>query len=298
VSKSTGENELEQAFPQTNRDLGVCLYWLQGIHPEMWSEYNRLILLLTAAVSCLLLAACVNLAGLVMARNTAREKDISIQLALGASRTRIIQQLVIESVLLSLSGGAASLPVAVFGGKVLERYLSIENDGIRFSFPVNLDWSAFIASFLLALFTGLLFGVIPAWRASRPDLVTGLKVQSAASGLRRSWLRTGLLVAQIALSLVALVGAGLATRSVGTLKWNPSFRPEHVAYLGLRPSMSGYNAQRTTGYLKLVQERLSSLSEVESLAFVRWPPPMWPQTKAVFLPGQTRRGQKIVSRWG
>ena len=278
--------QLEQAFPETNHDLGVCLYALRGIHPEMWPEFNRLILLLTAAVCCLLLAACVNLAGLVMARNTAREKEISIRLALGASRPRIIQQLVIESLLLSLLGGAASLPVAFFGSKLLTSYFSVEVDGFRHSYDVGLDWSAFLVSLLLAVCTGLLFGVIPALRASRPDVVSGLKAQSAASGFRRSWLRTGLLVAQVALSMVALTGAGLATRSVGTLRWNPSFKPEHVAYLRMKPFLSGYDAAQTTRYLKLVQERLSSLSQVESFAFVRWPPALWPQTTAVFLPGQ------------
>jgi predicted permease len=277
---------LEQAFPETNRELGVGLYELHGIHPEMWSEFNRLLLLLTAAVSCLLAAACVNLAGLVMARNTTREKEISIRSALGAARTRIIQQLVIESVLLSLFGGAASLPVALFGSKALVSYLSVEIEGIRHSYPVDFDWSAFLVSFLLAVLTGLVFGIIPAMRASRPDLVSGLKVQSAASGFRRSWLRTGLLAAQVGLSVVALVGAGLATRSVGTLRWNPSFRPEHVVYLRMNTRLSGYDAERTTRYLKRVQERLSSLSQVESFAFVRWEPALWPQTTAVFLPGQ------------
>lgn len=278
--------QLEEAFPETNRDLGVTLYSLQGVHPEMWSETRRLILVLTAAVSSLLLAACVNLAGLVMARNTAREKEISIQLALGASRTRIIQQLVVESLLLSLFGGAASIPVAFFGSQVLASYLSVEIEGIRHAYPVNLDWSAFVVSLVLAASTGLLFGVIPALRASRPDVIAGLKVQSGASGFRRSWLRTGLLAGQIALSIVALVGAGLAARSVGTLRWNSGFRPEHVAYLRVRPSLSGYDAERTMRYLKRVQERLSSLSQVESFAFARWPPTLWPQTTAVSLPGQ------------
>jgi putative ABC transport system permease protein len=187
-----------------------------------------------------------------MARNTASVKEISIQLALGASRTRIIQQLVIESWLLSLFGGASSLPVAFFGGKVFASYLSVEIESIRHSYAVGLDWSAFLVSLLLAVCTGLIFGVIPALRASRPNIVSGLKIQNAASGFRRSWLRTGLLAAQIALSVVALVGAGFATRSVGTLRWNPSFRPEHVAYLRMNSRLSGYDAERTTRYLKLV----------------------------------------------
>ena len=278
--------QLEQAFPETNHDSGVILYSLQGINPEMWKEFNRLILLLTAAVGCLLLAACVNLAGLVMARNTSREKEISTRLAFGAGRTQIIQHLVVESLLLSLFGGAASLPVAFAGSKVLVSYLSVEIEGIRHSYPVDFDWSAFLVSFFLAVCTGLVFGVVPAVRASRPDLVSALKRQSAASGFRRSWLRTGLLAAQIALSVVAVVGAGLATRSVGTIRWNPSFRPERVAFFRLNARLSGYDAARTTRYLKLVQQRLSSLSQVESLAFVRWEPALWPQTTAVSLPGQ------------
>jgi predicted permease len=198
--------QLEKAFPETNRDLGVFLYPLQGIHPEMWAETRRLILLLIAAVSCLLLAACINLAGLAMSRNTTREKEISIQLALGASRTRIIQQLVTESSLLSLVGAAASGPVAFFGSKVFASYLSVEIEGIRHSYEVSLDWTALLISLLLAVLAGLVFGVIPALQASRSALTPRLKIQNAATGFRRSWLRTVLLAAQIALSVVALVG--------------------------------------------------------------------------------------------
>ncbi len=278
--------QLELALPATNRDLGVTLYRLQSIHPEMWQEFNRLIFLLTGAVGCLLLAACVNLGGLTIARNTARERDISIQLALGASRTRIVQQLVIESLLLSLLGGAASLPVAFAGSQVLARYLSVEIDGTRHIYPIGLDWSAFFVSLLVAICTGLIFGIIPALRASHPDLVEGLKIRGTASGFRRSWLRTGLLAAQIALSMVALVGAGLAMRSVGTVRWDPSFKPDRVAYLWMKPFLSGYDAERTKRYLTRVRDRLSSLSEVESFAFARWTPPQWPQTAPVFLPGQ------------
>jgi predicted permease len=278
--------QLEQAFPETNRDLGVILYPLHGVHPEMWGEISRLITLLAAAVGCLLLAACVNLAGLLMARNVSRAKDIAIQLALGAGRSRIVQQLMIESLLMSLAGGVASLPVAVIGNTVLARYVSVEIEGTHHLYDISLDWSAFVACLALAMLTGLLFGVIPALRASRPDIIRGLNVRSTASGFHRSWLRTGLLAAQIALSAVALVGAGLAAQSVGTLRWNASFDPDRVAFVRVKPFLVGYDAERTTRYLKRLQERLSSLNQVESFAFARWPPAIWPQSTPIFLPDQ------------
>src|SRR5262249_44138028 len=103
---------------------------------------------------------------------------------------------------------------------------------------------------------------------------------------RRSWLRTGLLATQIMLSVESLVGAGLAIRSVEALRLNPGFRLDRVAYLRMNTRLSGYDAERTTRYLKRVQERLSTLSQVESFAFVRWQPALWPQTTAVLLPGQ------------
>jgi predicted permease len=277
--------QLEAAFPETNRDSALFVSGVNGIHPQARSG-ARLPRLLLAAVTCLLVIACVNLSGLLMVRYTARRREIAIRLAIGAGRLRIIRQLLSESFLLSLSGGTLGLLIALLGNRMLERYYSVEIEGTRHLYTLTLDWPAFVMSLSLAIVTALAFGLLPALHASRPALVPAIKDDPATQGHRRSRLRSVFLVAQVGLSLVLLIGAGLLIRSVGTLRWDPGFDAEHVVFFRMRPQLNGYDPSASRAYFESVQRRLESLGEVEAVAFARWPPALRTGSVPVSLPAR------------
>ena len=275
---------LEQVYPATNRGAGLFVSKLRGIDPEAWAEQARLPTLLVATVVCLLTIACVNLAGLLQTRHAARAKEIAIRLALGAGRGRVIRQLLVESLLLSACGGAAGLVVAWWGTTVLERAYTRNNfTGAHHFYPLALDARAFAVALLTATAAGVLFGLVPAWQASRPVLVPALKEDASAP--RRSRLRAVSLVVQVALSLMLLVGAALAIQSTRTVWLNPGFDAEHVAYFSISPARAGYRDEKATLYAANVRRRLESLPFVESLSFSWVPPPFWFSTADIFLPG-------------
>jgi putative ABC transport system permease protein len=266
--------QLEAAFPETNRDSGLFVSGVNGIHPQARSA-ARLPRLLLAAVTCLLVIACVNLSGLLMARYAARRREIAIRLAIGAGRLRIIRQLLTESFLLSLSGGMSGLLIALLGNRMLERYYGVETDGVRHVYTLTLDWPAFVMSLALVIVTGLAFGLLPALHASSP---------AASQRLRRSRLRSAFLVAQVGLSVVLLVCAGLLIRSVRTLRWDPGFDAEKVVFFRMKPRPSGYNQVAAAASFESVRRRVESLAEVQSVAFARWPPALRAESVTVSLP--------------
>jgi predicted permease len=276
---------LEQSDSDRNRGTRLHVSKLTGLDPEARSAQARLPTLLAAAVACLLMIACVNLAGLLQTRHASRSKDIAIRVAIGASRRQIVQQLLTESLLLSALGGAAGLVVAWWGTALLERAYASENfTGARHFYPLTLGGRAFLVTLLTAAATGVVFGLVPAWRASRPVLVPALKEDASAP--RPSRLRAAFLVAQIALSLVLLIGAALVIQSARTVWKNPGFDAEHVAYFNIAPARAGYRDQKATLYADDLRRRLESLPFVESISFSWVPPPFWFSTADIFVPGQ------------
>jgi predicted permease len=275
VEMSMLAGQLEAAFPETNRDSGLHVADLKGVHPQARSATARLPQLLLAAVTCLLVIACVNLSGLLMARYAARRREIAIRLAIGASRVRIIRQLLSESFLLSLSGGMVGLLIALLGNRMLERYYGVEIESTRHLYRLTLDWATFGMSLSLVIVTALAFGLLPALQASSPALVPAIKddpSSHSSQGFRRARLRGVFLAAQVGLSLVLLVCAGLLIRSVLTLRWDPGFDAEKIAFFRMRPQLNGYDDTASRAYFENVRRRVESLAEVESVAFARWPP--------------------------
>ena len=276
---------LQQAEPDAHRDTRLVVSMLRGLDPEARSSEARLPTLLAATAACLLLIACVNLASLLQTRHAARGKEIAIRLALGAGRRRVVRQLLTESLLLSALGGAAGLVVAWWGTTLLERAYAREMfDGTRHFYPVTLDARAFLLTLLTAAATGVVFGLVPAWQASRPALVPALKEDALAP--RRSRLRAAFLVVQVALSLVLLIGAALAMQSARTVWQHPGFEAEHVAYVNLQPARGGYQGARATRYAADLRRRLESLPFVESISYAWVPPPFWFSTATIELPGR------------
>ena len=277
--------ELEQAGPDRHRGARLVVSKLRGLDPEARSSQARLPALLGAAAACLLLIACVNLAGLLQTRHAARGKEIAIRLALGAGRGRVIRQLLTESLLLSALGGAAGLSVAWCGTTLLERAYAREMfDGSPHFYPLALDARAFLMTLLIAAATGVVFGLLPAWQASRPVLVPALKEGASAS--RRSRLRAAFLVVQVALSLVLLIAAALAMQSARTVLRDPGFEAGHIAYFNVAPARAGYRGAEATRYVADVRRRIESLPFVESIASSWVPPPFWFSTATISLPGQ------------
>jgi predicted permease len=279
-------SQLEAAHGQSRDNAGLSLSSLTGIHPEARPSAARVTQLLAATVICLLVIACANLAGLLLARNTTRHKEIVMRLALGASRGRIVRQLVIESVVLSVCGGVVGLLFASWGNVLLASYYSTEIDGVRHSYPLAIDWVAFLLTMAVATAAGIAFGLLPAVVASRPALIPALKRDTTLQGFRRSPSSAAFLVGQVSISVALVVGAGLLVHSVRTLRSDLGFDVEHVAYVRTKPRLSGYDQEKVSSYFRNLQRHLESLGEVESVAFVRFAPPILPGSVTVFRPAQ------------
>jgi predicted permease len=278
-------SQLEAAHPESRDSSGLSFSSLKGIHPQAQPSAARFAQLLAATVTCLVVIACANLAGLLLARNTTRHKEIAMRLALGAGRGRIVRQLLFESVLISACGGLVGLLFASWGNVLLANYYGTAIDGVRHSYALTINRAALLLTMAVATATGIAFGLLPAVIASRTALIPALKKDADSQGFRRSRFGTAFLVAQVSISVVLVIGAALLIHSVRTLRSDPGFDVEHVAYVRLRPRLSGYDQERASRYFRSVQRHLQSLGEVESVAFVRFTPPLQPAAVAVFLPG-------------
>ena len=281
-------SQLEAAHAESRDSAGLSFSSLKGIHPEARPSAARFAQLLAATVTCLLVIACANLAGLLLARNTTRHKEIAMRLALGAGRGRIVRQLLFESVLLSVCGGVVGLLFASWGNVLLASYYGTEIDGVRHSYALTIDRAAFLLTMAVATATGIAFGLLPAVTASRTALIPALKKDAASQGFRRSRFGAAFLVAQVSISVVLVIGAALLIHSVRTLRSDPGFDVEHVAYFRMKPRLSGYDQEKASSYFRNLQRHLESLGEVESVAFVRFPPTLPPgavPVVPVFLPG-------------
>jgi predicted permease len=220
---------------------------------------------LTAMVGLVLLIACANVANLLTARAASRQKEIAIRLSLGASRGQIVRQLLVESVALAAAGGVFGLLVAAWTGDLLLSLLPLEAG--RSALSTSPDARVLAYNFAISIAAALLFGLVPAIQATRPELATVLKDEagnlSTASGQVR--FRKGLVVAQIALSLLLLIGAGLFTRSLYNLReLNPGFVTENLMTFKVDPSLVGYQKERALALYERVQQSIAAIPGVRS----------------------------------
>ena len=235
-----------------------------------WSQtrrgLTRPLWVLMALVIGVLLIACANVANLLVARAAARQREIAIRLAIGASRARVVQQLLVESLVIALVGGAAGLALAM--GAIAPLLALLVPAEQQVAIAASLDLRLFGFAFGATVLTGVLFGLVPALQATRPRLVTTLKEQSgsvAGGGLR---LRKALVVVQVALSLLLLIGAGLFIRSVNKLMTvDLGFRTERLVSFALDPSLNGYSSARTRELYDTLLARLRETPGFEAAAY-------------------------------
>jgi predicted permease len=229
-------------------------------------QYSQPIFILMAMVGLILLVACSNVANLLLSRAAARRREIAVRLGIGASRARIIRQLLTESVMLASLGGALGVLVAFWGIGVMTALLS--NGRENFTLHAELNWAVLTATLLVSLAAGLLFGLAPALQATKVDVAPALKEVRASDAPRGRFgqgLGRTLIVLQVALSLVLLVGAALFGRSLaGLRRIEPGFDRNNVLLFTVRPTSVGYRGEAMTQFFERVRGDLSRLPGVTS----------------------------------
>lgn len=262
--------QLEESYPQSNERLGVELYSVEQSPYRLKRRLQPSLAILMAAVAVVLLIACANVANLLLARAAARRKEIAVRLALGGSRLRLVRQMLTESLVLASFGAGIGLTLAFSTARFLPTFLAPYAAGDNFRTRPDATVFAFTAA--LTVVTTLLFGLAPTLQASRPDLVTALKETTAAIGRgpHRISLRHGLVVTQVALSMVALISAGLFVRSLReAYRANPGFDPDHVLLAGFDPFLSGYDEVRGREFYRHLVESVRALPGVQSATLAR-----------------------------
>ncbi len=268
----------DSRIPASDRNLLFNEYQVQlvaagkGIS-NLRDKIRRTLELLLAVVGLILLIACANVANLLLARSAARRKEIAIRLALGAGRARLVRQMLTESLILAGLGGTAGMLLAPWLTDLLLYQASPEAANAVLDHSIN--WRVAAFTLLIASLTGLLFGLIPALQASRPALVPALKDESALRTDSPSFKvsRRALVIAQVALSVIVLVCAGLFLRSLSKLlAIEPGFDPENVLVAELELPMSKYSKERSEEFYRRLLERLRALPDVQSVAAANYTP--------------------------
>ncbi|HKR21583.1 MAG TPA: ABC transporter permease, partial [Pyrinomonadaceae bacterium] len=247
-----------------NKGEGILL---NPFMDEMVGDVKTGLLTLLVAVGIVLLIACANIAGLLLAQHAARSKEVAIRAALGASRGRLVRQFFIEGMLLSFLGTVAGIGLATLLLSLLKK---IVTQNIPRLDLVQLDWQVFGFTLLLAIATCFIFGLIPAWQASKPDLQIALEQSGRTSGpgAHRLRLRQALVVVQVSMAVMLVMGAGLLIKSFWRLQQvDPGFRPEHVLSLGLTLPSSRYaKPDQINGFFNQLSDGVANVPGVQSAA--------------------------------
>jgi macrolide transport system ATP-binding/permease protein len=263
-------SHLEHEYPQTNQQLGVAVYSVTQSPFSLKQNMRPALAILMAAVGVVLLIACANVANLLLARAASRRKEMALRLALGGSRGRLVRQMLTESFVLASLGATLGLAIAFWTARSLAAFLPPYAN--RASFDTRPDAVVFAFTLGLTVITTLLFGLAPTLHASKQDLVTAMKDNTPAigRGTRKVNLRHALVVLQVALSMVALISAGLFVRTVReAYKADPGFDPHGVLLASFDPFLSGYDESRGREFYRRLVERVRTVPGIESATLAR-----------------------------
>jgi putative ABC transport system permease protein len=262
----TISRRLEQQYPNSNTSVFIGA---ANLSDDLVRDTKPALLILLGAVSFVLLIACANVANLLLARAASRQKEIAVRTALGASRWRIVRQLLIESLILALIGGSFGLLLAIWVGRFI---VAFGPGNIPRLSAVHLDARVLAFSFAVSILTGIIFGLVPALQASSPNVTAWLKdgARGSSGGPRKNLARSFLVISEVALSLMLLVGAGLLLKSfVRLLNTNPGFDSSQVVTLDIPLSRQRYDTpEKQAQFFAQLVEKTKSVKSVESVGLV------------------------------
>jgi len=256
---------LHQQYPDTDKQHGI------RVEPALLSlvgDVRPALLILLGAVACVLLIACVNVANLLLARAASRHKEMAIRGALGASRSRVIRQLLTESVMLALAGGLLGLILAVWWSDL---FVALGKSEIPRAMQVNLDWTVLGFTLAISLLTGIVFGLVPAFHSSKTGLTESLKEggRGSGEGARGNRLRGALVVAQLAIAVVLLTGAGLLIKSLWRLQGtNPGFQPAQVLTFSVALPETKYSGEKQSRFYEDLKAKAEAIPGVQAASNV------------------------------
>jgi macrolide transport system ATP-binding/permease protein len=286
--------QLVREFPNENDGLDVALSPAGLLGSFARGPVMGFAGVLMAVVGLVLLLACTNLANLLLARATERRKEIAVRLAIGANRLRLVRQLLTESILLSTLGGALGLWLAYW---LVDAIMAFRPPvDIPLSADFYIDGRVLLFTLIVSVLTGVVFGLLPALQATRADLVPALKDEASGRGYRHSWVRNGLVVLQVSLSLVLLICAGLVLRGLQRAQLlNPGFVPQHALEMSFDLNLQGYDGPRTQEFKRRLLERVRALPEVQSAGLCSLVPlSLSINNNSIYVEGQPeQRGLKV-----
>jgi predicted permease len=272
---STLAADFQKEYPKSEKKVGIFVTPVWAAHYGVQDFLRSVLVFLMIVAAMVLLIACVNVANLLLARATSREREIAIRAAMGASRRRLLRQLLIESLLLAAAGGVGGIFLALWGVHLLTSFLPPLH--LPVGLPLGVDAAVLVFTLLLSIATGLIFGLTPAWRASQTDLTQSLKEggQGSGAGAGSHRLRDGLVVSEVALATVLLVGAGLLVRSLRNAeRTGPGFNASHVALAAFDLRASGYSGEQARDFYDRLMQRIGAVPGVESVSLERYVP-LW-----------------------
>ncbi len=266
--------QLVAQYPKEHQGENVVTLYPLWRAPFGANGYLYILLpMLMAIAGAVLLLACANVANLLLVRSVARRREIAIRLSIGASRWRLVRQLLIESLILALAGGGVAMLITTWTAGTFSQFIPPTN--IPVAMDIHADQRVLLATMLLSLVTGIIFGVLPAWRASDLAPISVLKEDSGSvsGGLRRARLASVLVIAQISLSLFLLVCAGLFIRSFRAAQTlNPGFEPDHVLLASYSLFPVGYDRASGVEFHRQIITRIAALPGVQSASLADWVP--------------------------
>jgi putative ABC transport system permease protein len=268
------DRRLSQEFPDSHKDMKSLVIPELAARPEpgLGEFMSKAVVVFMLLVGLVLLIACANVANLILARANGRRKEIATRTALGATRWRMMRQLLTESILLALCGGVAGLLLARWAALALMS-IHIPTDIPLHLFDLRMDWRVFTFSFLAALLTGVVAGILPALQGSRTDLADVLKAGGRSGGASTGHhrFRNALVVSQVAVSLVLLACAGFFIRSFqNSARVDMGFRVDHTLMMSTDVGLQGYSEERGLQFYKQLSERVRALPGVRNAAFASY----------------------------